>query len=221
MEEPVSELLDDYAQFIESSPDHVVDSVLRKPSGGTRTIASGAKGAKARRTAQPSLNPNARSDHDATYLASRHFVAAILAMASGTVFFMAGPSLKISFPAVIAIRAPHGFLSFRDSMTCSFTTPYIAYLGVLSALYIGTLRIRHRVVAGQLPPYPEPTSATNYLSSWEKYTTRVVQAHPRPPAGPHTGARIVHRHRGLGRGRKRKNFVLHVPIHRTDPGLQS
>lgn len=30
MEEPVSALLDDYAQFIESSPDHIVNSVLKK-----------------------------------------------------------------------------------------------------------------------------------------------------------------------------------------------
>jgi hypothetical protein len=30
MEEPVSALLDDYAQFIESSPDHVVNAVLKK-----------------------------------------------------------------------------------------------------------------------------------------------------------------------------------------------
>ena len=30
MEEPVSALLDDYAQFIESSPDHVVNSVLEE-----------------------------------------------------------------------------------------------------------------------------------------------------------------------------------------------
>jgi hypothetical protein len=30
MEEPVSALLDDYAQFLESSPDHVLNSVLKK-----------------------------------------------------------------------------------------------------------------------------------------------------------------------------------------------
>ena len=30
MEEPVSALLDDYAQFIESSPDHIVNSVLKR-----------------------------------------------------------------------------------------------------------------------------------------------------------------------------------------------
>jgi hypothetical protein len=30
LEEPVSQLLDDYARFIESSPDHVLNSVLKK-----------------------------------------------------------------------------------------------------------------------------------------------------------------------------------------------
>lgn len=30
MEEPVSVLLDDYAQFIDSSPDHVLNAVLKK-----------------------------------------------------------------------------------------------------------------------------------------------------------------------------------------------
>jgi len=30
LEEPVSVLLDDYAQFIESSPDHVVNAVLKR-----------------------------------------------------------------------------------------------------------------------------------------------------------------------------------------------
>ena len=30
MEEPVSVLIDDYAQFIESSPDHVINSALKK-----------------------------------------------------------------------------------------------------------------------------------------------------------------------------------------------
>lgn len=30
VEEPVKQLLEDYAQFIESSPDHVVNSVIKK-----------------------------------------------------------------------------------------------------------------------------------------------------------------------------------------------
>jgi len=33
LEEPVNELLDDYARFIESSPDHVVNAVLKKVLG--------------------------------------------------------------------------------------------------------------------------------------------------------------------------------------------
>ena len=31
LEEPVSLLLDDYAQFIDSSPDHVLNSAIKKP----------------------------------------------------------------------------------------------------------------------------------------------------------------------------------------------
>jgi hypothetical protein len=91
-------------------------------------------------------------------LASRHFVAALLAMGSGTVLFYGRPFPEDQlFLRVIAIRTPHVLLSFRWLYNVAlFTTPYIAYLGALSALYIGTLRIRHRTVAGRLPAYPEP-----------------------------------------------------------------
>ena len=36
MEEPVSTLLDDYSQFVECSPDYVVNSVLKKTLWGDR-----------------------------------------------------------------------------------------------------------------------------------------------------------------------------------------
>ncbi len=53
-------------------------------------------------------------------------------------------------------------MSFRALyIVVQFTTPYIVYLGLLSALYVGTLRIRQRVVAGRLPQYPEPTNAND------------------------------------------------------------
>ena len=96
-------------------------------------------------------------------LASRHFVAAILAMASGMVLFYARPFPDNQlFLQVIASRAPRAFLSFRCLYNVFlFTTPYIAYLGVLSALYIGTLKLRRRIVAGRLPPYPEPAKRTD------------------------------------------------------------
>jgi hypothetical protein len=91
-------------------------------------------------------------------LASRHFIATVFAMLTGTVLFCARP-----FPAdqvflhVIALRAPKAFLSFRYVYNvCLFTTPYIAYLSLLSMLYVGTLRFHAHIVAGTLPPYLDP-----------------------------------------------------------------
>ena len=96
-------------------------------------------------------------------LASRHFVAATLAMASGMFLFYARPFPQGQlFLQVIARRAPHAYLSFRYLYNVAlFTTPYIAYLGVLSGVYIGTLRIRSRVTAGRLPAYPKPGERNN------------------------------------------------------------
>jgi hypothetical protein len=92
-------------------------------------------------------------------LASRHFVAAMLSMMIGAFLFYARPFPENQvFLRVIAMRAPHAFLSFRCIYNvCLFTTPYIAFLGVLSALYVGTLKFRQRIAAGHLPPYPEPS----------------------------------------------------------------
>ncbi len=93
-------------------------------------------------------------------LASRHFVAAMLAMTTGMILFYRQPFPESQiFLRVIALRAPHIFLSFRYLYNIAlFTTPYIAYLGVLSVLYVGTLKFRQRIVAGQLPHYPDPAS---------------------------------------------------------------
>jgi type IV secretory system conjugative DNA transfer VirD4/TraG family protein len=91
-------------------------------------------------------------------LASRHFVAALLAMATGSFLSMSTP-----FPAhqvflqVIAVRAPRAFTSFRCIYQVSlFTTPYMIYLGMLSALYVGTLKFRPGTKLRPLPGYPDP-----------------------------------------------------------------
>jgi hypothetical protein len=96
-------------------------------------------------------------------LASRHFVAAMLAIMTGAVLFYARPFPEDQvFLRVIAVRAPYAFLSFRYMYNvCLFTTPYIAFLGVLSALYVGTLKFRPRIVAGHLPQYPDPSKRDN------------------------------------------------------------
>src|SRR6266704_200317 len=91
-------------------------------------------------------------------LVSRHFVAALLAMVTGMVLFYTRPFPEEQlFLKPIAKRRPLAFQSFRWLYRASlFTTPYMMYIGTLSALYVGTLKFRPRVVAGQLPKYPDP-----------------------------------------------------------------
>ena len=91
-------------------------------------------------------------------LVSRHFTAALLAMGTGLYLFYARPFPETPvFLRVISIRAPHAFLSFRYLYNvCLFTTPYLAFLGVFSGLYIATLKFTQRLVPGQLPRYPDP-----------------------------------------------------------------
>lgn len=117
-------------------------------------------------------------------LASRHFVAAILAMVTGAVFFYARPFPEGQlFLRVIAVRAPSAFLSFRYLYIVSlFTTPYMGYLGLFSALYVATLKFRHRVVAGRLPQYPDPRARDAlFLVAGEVHDPR----RPGPSETPH------------------------------------
>ncbi|MBS1867903.1 MAG: hypothetical protein JSS69_18485, partial [Acidobacteria bacterium] len=116
-------------------------------------------------------------------LASRHFVAAMLAMATGMVLFYTQPFPEGHlFLQLIALREPHAFASFRWLyVVCLFTTPYIAYLGMLSALYVGTLKFRPRVIAGQLPRYPDPRTRDDlFLVLGEVHNPR----QPGPSATP-------------------------------------
>ena len=119
MEEPVSALLDDYAQFIESSADHVVNSVLKKTLWRDQDYRKWREGRKARDGRSGPASARAPGEiMMRRILASRHFVAAILAMATGTVLFYARPFPEDQlFLRVIAMRAPHAFLSFRASTT--------------------------------------------------------------------------------------------------------
>ncbi|HEY0701427.1 MAG TPA: type IV secretion system DNA-binding domain-containing protein [Candidatus Acidoferrales bacterium] len=116
-------------------------------------------------------------------LASRHFVAAILAMITGTALFYARPFPGEQFLLrVISIRAPYAFLSFRYLYNVSlFTTPYMIYLAVLSGLYVATLKFRHRIIAGTLPAYPDPRTRENlFVVVGEVHDAR----HPGPSETP-------------------------------------
>lgn len=91
-------------------------------------------------------------------LDSRSFVAALLAMATGMVFFYRAPFPDGQvFLKVIALRAPQALLSFKYLYwVCLFSTPYMVYAGTLSVLYTFTLKLARRVAPGRLPPYPDP-----------------------------------------------------------------
>jgi len=117
-------------------------------------------------------------------LASRHFVAALLAMATGTALFYARPFPDNQlFLHVIAIRAPQALVSFHYLYTaCLFTTPYMAYLALLSALYVGTLKRRRRVVPGRLSCYPNPRTRDDlFVVVGEVHDPR----RPGPSESPH------------------------------------
>jgi len=77
-----------------------------------------------------------------TTLESRVFISAILAMAAGTFLFYAHPFPNQQiFLHLIALRAPHAFLSFKYLYyALLFTTPYLVCSAAFSGLYIFTLK---------------------------------------------------------------------------------
>jgi len=91
-------------------------------------------------------------------LESRAFISAILAMAVGAFLFYTYPFPDEQiFLHVIALRAPHAFLSFKYVYdVLLFTTPYFACSAALSGLYIFTLKARRTISPGRLPKYPDP-----------------------------------------------------------------
>ena len=91
-------------------------------------------------------------------LESRAFISAILAMAAGAFLFYTYPFPDEQiFLRVIAVRAPHAFLSFKYLYdVLLFTTPYLVCSAALSGLYIFTLKARRTISPGRLPKYPDP-----------------------------------------------------------------
>ncbi len=91
-------------------------------------------------------------------LASRALAAYVLASATGLTLY-----LKCPWPAsdlmlrLIALREPLIYEGFHCSYTLFlFTTPYIFYSVVFSGLYVFAWKPSKKIVAGELPPYPDP-----------------------------------------------------------------
>jgi hypothetical protein len=98
-------------------------------------------------------------------LNSKNFLAVFLAMATGTLLYFKMPwpmtaavvpqTWNEYFLRLIAMRDPWTYAGLKASYhVMLFTTPYIAYSFLLSALYIFTLRPRRAGKPQALPPYP-------------------------------------------------------------------
>jgi hypothetical protein len=104
-------------------------------------------------------------------LQSRSFLAILLALLTGTLLHFQLPwpvATTISntwtryFLQIIALRDPWTYAGLKASYRVMlFTTPYIGFSFLLSALYIFTLRPRRTGKPQSLPPYPPVESRTN------------------------------------------------------------
>jgi len=98
-------------------------------------------------------------------LNSKNFIALLLAMVTGTLLYLrmpwpmptaaAPPTWNEYFLRLIALRDPWTYAGLKACYHAMlFTTPYIGYSFLLSALYIFTLRPRRAGKPQGLPPYP-------------------------------------------------------------------
>src|SRR5712692_6614793 len=98
-------------------------------------------------------------------LNSKNFLAVLLAMMTGTLLYFKMPwpmttsllpqTWNEYFLRLIALRDPWTYATLKASYHIMlFTTPYIGFSFVLSALYIFTLRPRRTGKPQPLPPYP-------------------------------------------------------------------
>ena len=98
-------------------------------------------------------------------LNSKNFLAVLLALVTGTALYlkMPWPGTRALIPQnwteyfllLVALRDPWTYASLKASYhVMLFTTPYISYSFLFSALYIFTLRPRRAGKPQPLPPYP-------------------------------------------------------------------
>jgi hypothetical protein len=98
-------------------------------------------------------------------LNSKNFLAVLLAMVTGTLLYLKMPwpmtpaivsqTWNEYFLRLVAVRDPWTYAALKASYhVMLFTTPYIGYSFLLSALYIFTLRPRRQARPQPLPQYP-------------------------------------------------------------------
>src|SRR5260370_41182121 len=138
-------------------------------------------------------------------LNSKNFLAVLLALVTGTAldFKMPWPMTASLVPKtwneyflrLIALRDPLTYAALKASYhVMLFTTPYIAYSFLLSALYIFTLRPRRSPKPQPLPPYP-------VLESRNQLSVVIGEIHhPRLPIPAENPSWLIIPERGLFTG---------------------
>src|SRR5882762_10331732 len=138
-------------------------------------------------------------------LNSKNFLAMLLALATGTALYfkMLWPTTASLVPQtwneyflrLIALRDPWTYAVLKASYhIILFTTPYIGYSFLLSALYIFTLRPRRSVKPQPLPPYP-------VLESRNQLSLVIGEIHnPRLPIPAENPSWLIIPERGLFTG---------------------
>src|SRR5256884_4187080 len=138
-------------------------------------------------------------------LNSKNFLAVLLALVTGTALYLRMPwpvtaslaphSWNEYFLRLIALRDPWTYAGLKASYhVMLFTTPYIGYSFMLSALYIFTLRPRRSPKPQPLPPYP-------VLESRNQLSVVIGEIHnPRLPVPAENPSWLIIPERGLFTG---------------------
>ena len=114
----------------------------------------------------------------------KNLIACFLAAGTGLWLYWKAPFPEDNFFLELTfLWARPLFLGFKYFYICFlYTTPYIAYSVLLSAIYIFTLKFPHRIRAGHLPPYPDPRAREDlFLVIGEIHNPRT----PGPSQTPH------------------------------------
>ena len=117
------------------------------------------------------------------FLASRNLVASLLAIATGLVLYAKAPFPDQNlFLELIFLWARPVFLGLKYSYIVSlYSTPFIVYSILFSAVYIFALKIPDKIRPGDLPPYPDPRLRDDlFLVIGEIHNTQT----PGPSASP-------------------------------------
>ena len=164
-------------------------------------------------------------------LNSKNFLAVLLAMVTGTLLYfklpwpmtaaLVPPTWNEYFLRLIALRDPWTYAGLKASYhVMLFTTPYIGYSFLFSALYIFTLQAsssRKAAAAATL----SGCGNTKQIEFGSRGGSQSTPSDPRRETelAHHPGARIVHRHDHHWCCREREDQLLHVSVHGPIVGL--